>query len=93
MPCMRSHSRRPAPFPPRLHAHDHAFPTTAARCVLQVLTHTDVIAIPENSVSGFAGISFNGQRFQIKYLSKSKGTDAVRQRFACLLAQQQQKEA
>jgi hypothetical protein len=45
---------------------------------LQVLTHTDVIAIPENSVSGFAGISFNGQRFQIKYLSKSKGTDAYR---------------
>jgi len=63
----RACDRIPAfgPFPPRLHAHDHAFPTTAARCVLQVLTHTNVIAIPENSVAGFAGISFNGhERFQ-----------------------------
>ena len=52
----------------------------------QVLTLEDVIAIPEDSVAGFAGISFNGKTFQIKVLGKSKGTDAVRQRFACLLA-------
>ena len=49
----------------------------------QVLTLEDVIAIPEDSVAGFAGISFNGTRFQIKVLGTSKGTDAVRQRFAC----------
>ena len=52
----------------------------------QVLTLEDVIAIPEHSVSGFAGTSYNGKTFQIKVLGKSKGTDAVRQRFACLLA-------
>ena len=54
--------------------------------MLQVLTHSHVIAIPEKGVAGFAGISYNGKRFQIKYLSKSRGIDTVRQRFACLLA-------
>ena len=39
----------------------------------------------EHSVSGFAGASYNGKTFQIKVLGKSKGTDAVRQRFALAL--------